>query len=81
MNSLLDITGHFLYLALRIILLPLFIMLDCFLGLWLVAKFSRKFFHKTYYSSKQKHVQHQLALKKRMVLLRTKFVGFNVNGH
>jgi hypothetical protein len=81
MNSLLDITGHFLYLALNIILLPVFVALDCFLGIWMAAKFTRKLCTKLYIKARQKNLHYQLAFKKRWVFLRTKFVGVHVNSH
>jgi hypothetical protein len=81
MNSLLDITGHFLYLALNIILLPVFVALDCFLGIWMAAKFTRKLSTKLYKKARQKNLHYQLVFKKRWVFLRTKFVGVHVNSH
>ena len=42
MNQLLDLTGRLLDIALRIILLPVLVALDCFLGAWMALKWIRK---------------------------------------
>lgn len=81
MNNLLDITGHFIYLALSIILLPVFVALDCFLGIWMAAKITRKLCAKLYIIARQKNLHYQLSFKKRWMFLRTKFIGVHVNSH
>jgi hypothetical protein len=81
MNNLLDITGHFLYLALNIILLPVFVALDCFLGLWIALKFCRKTIYKLRHSRNRQKQINDPAFKKSLVLLRAKFVGVHANGH
>lgn len=81
MNNLLDITGHFIYLALSIILLPVFVALDCILGIWMAAKFTKKLCAKLYVKTRQKNLHYQLAFKKRWMFLRTKFIGVHVNSH
>jgi hypothetical protein len=81
MNELLDITGHFLYIAWRLILLPVFVALDCFLGLWMAAKFISKMIKKHQAKIKRKQPSHHLGLRKSLVLLRAKFIGVHANGH
>jgi hypothetical protein len=71
MNNLLDIAGHFLYIALRIILLPLFVALDIFLGTWLAAKFLKKWSRAVYIKATKKQAFRQPAFKKGLVIFRT----------
>jgi hypothetical protein len=83
MNQLLDITGHFIYLALSIILFPLMIILDCFLGLWMFAKYSKKLVHRLSIRVRQKQKQevYPLDLRKALVYLRSKSMNVHVNGN
>jgi hypothetical protein len=83
MNDLLDITGHFLYITLRIILLPVFVALDCFLGLWIAIKIMNRFIAGLHFRSRQKGAYHTqtLAFKKGIMVLREKLVGATVNTH
>jgi hypothetical protein len=81
MNNVLDLTGHFLYIALRIVLLPVFVALDIFLGAWLTAKFIRKGAGILYIKAKKKHLVPQPAFKKGLIVLRAKLIGVPANGH
>ncbi|MGZ3837971.1 MAG: hypothetical protein ACXVMS_03025 [Flavisolibacter sp.] len=80
MNSLLDLTGHFLYIALRILLLPLFILLDIFLGVLLAIRFFNRQVGQWKSRPRQGQLPYQLGFKKRPAFLRTKF-SVQVNGH
>ena len=81
MNQLLDITGHFIYLALSVILFPLMIVLDCFLGLWMLAKFSRKMVRRISFRVHQKQEAYPMDLRKALVYLRSKSMNVHVNGN
>jgi hypothetical protein len=83
MNQLLDITGHFIYLALSVILFPLMIILDCFLGLWMFAKYSRKLIRRISFRAAQKQKQevYPMDLRKALVYLRSKSMNVHVNGN
>jgi hypothetical protein len=83
MNQLLDITGHFIYLAVSIILFPLMVVLDCFLGLWMFAKYSKKLVRRLSIRARQKQKQevYPLDLRKALVYLRSKSMNIHVNGN
>jgi hypothetical protein len=83
MNQLLDITGHFIYLAVSVILFPLMVVLDCFLGLWMFAKYSKKLFRRLSIRARQKQKQevYPLDLRKALVYLRSKSMNIHVNGN
>lgn len=81
MNNLLDLAGHFLYIALRVVLLPVFIALDVFLGAWLMAKFIKKWTLAAFMkASKRQPIQHA-TFKKSLFLLRPKAIGVTANTH
>jgi hypothetical protein len=76
MNDLLDITGHFLYIAFSIILLPVFLLTESFIGLLIAIKYVRKLKLKLHtHTSRRKQLLHPLQLKKRLVFARTKFIS------
>lgn len=83
MNQLLDITGHFIYLAVSVILFPLMVVLDCFLGLWMFAKYSKKLVRRLSIRARQKQKQevYPLDLRKALVYLRSKSMNIHVNGN
>jgi hypothetical protein len=83
MNQLLDITGHFIYLAVSIILFPLMVVLDCLLGLWMFAKYSKKLVRRLSIRARQKQKQevYPLDLRKALVYLRSKSMNIHVNGN
>lgn len=79
MNNLLDIAGHFLYLAVSIILLPVFIALDIFIGGWLTVKSIRKWV-RSIHLAKKKPVYHA-GFKKSLAFLKAKTISVTANGH
>jgi len=83
MNQLLDITGHFIYLAVSIILFPLMVVLDCLLGLWMFAKYLKKLVRRLSIRARQKQKQevYPLDLRKALVYLRSKSMNIHVNGN
>jgi hypothetical protein len=81
MNNLLDITGHFLYLAVSIILLPVFIALDIFIGAWLMARFIKRRGRILYIRAKKKQPVYHPAFKKSFLFLKAKSIGMPANGH
>ena len=81
MNNLLDIAGHFLYIAVSIILLPVFIALDIFLGAWLTARFIKNWSQNMYIRAKKKHPVYHAGFKKSLVFFKAKSIGVPANGH
>ena len=79
MNTLLDVTGHFLYLAVSIILLPVFVALDIFLGAILTVKFISRSVKKLHLKAKHREPLLQMGMKKSLLYLRAKAVRITVN--
>ena len=79
MNYILDIAGHFLNIALRIILLPVFMTLDIFLGAWATAKFIKRWSRALPVRIKRKQPAPHFVFKKSLVLLKAKSIGVPVN--
>jgi len=80
MNNLLDIAGHFLYITVSIILLPVFIALDIFIGAWLTVKFIKKWIHSIHMRARKKPVYHA-GFKKSLAFLKAKTISVTANGH
>lgn len=77
MNNLLDIAGGLLYIAFRIILLPVFVVLDCFLGLWITAKFINRMVKALSLRLRKKPSSPPLQLKRNLAFSRAKFSGIH----
>ena len=72
-NNLLDIAGSLLYIAFRIILLPVFVALDCFLGAWIALKFINRLIRNFPVRARKKRTTPSLQLKRTLVFPETKF--------
>jgi len=81
MNHLLDITGHFLYIILSIILLPVFVALDIVLGVWMASRLMKRLARKVYIRAKQKQPEHQFGFRKGLLSLKARFIGVHVNSN
>jgi len=81
MNQLLDITGYFLNIILRIVLFPLFVALDCLLASWVAMRSIKSFSKRILLRIKQRPAIYQPALKKSLDSLRTRFIGVHANSH
>lgn len=79
MNNLLDIAGHFLYIAWRIVLLPVFVALDIFLGAWLTARFIKQWGRTLSVRIKRKQASSPIVFKKGLVLLKAKSISVPAN--
>ena len=80
MNILLDVAGHFLYLLLSIVLLPVFITLDVVLGAWIAAKAINKLVRKLYTRYRRSKDPLQLVpSRKRLAEWRTKWAGVHLH--
>jgi hypothetical protein len=80
MNNLLDIAGHFLYIALSIILLPVFIALDIFLGAWITAKNVKRWSGIVSMKLKKKQPVYHPGFKKSLAFLKAKTISVTANG-
>jgi hypothetical protein len=72
MNQVLDVAGNFLYIALSVVLFPVFMLFDVVMGAWLLARWSRKYSKVLLLRFTHKHATYQLRVKKAMVLTRAK---------
>jgi hypothetical protein len=79
MNNILDVVSHFIYIALSIILLPVFVALDIVLGIWVASRFIKRTSRKITRRLRQKQPSYQLAFRKSMHSLRGKLAGLPVN--
>jgi len=78
MNNLLTITGHLLYLAFSIILFPVFLLTECFIGLLIAIKHVQKLKVRLHlHKAKQKSSLQSLQLKKRLVFAKAKFISIH----
>jgi hypothetical protein len=73
MNHLTDLAGLLLYIAFRIILLPVFIALDCFLGIWIAVKYINRLISTLMVRARQKRPSRSLQLKRDLVFTGAKF--------
>jgi hypothetical protein len=79
MNNILDVASHFIYIALSIILLPVFVTLDIVLGVWIASRFIKRTSRKMARRIRDKQPSYQLAFRKSVHSLRGKLAGVPVN--
>lgn len=80
MKQVLTFTGDLIYVALRIILLPLFIAVDCFIGLCLLAAFIRRWSFTAFVAKAKKRLPLE-PLSFRRGELRSRLVHAPVKSH
>jgi hypothetical protein len=73
MNHLTDLAGLLLYIAFRIILLPVFVALDCFLGTWMALKYISRLIRTLTIRARRKKPSQSLQLKRNLVFTGAKF--------
>lgn len=72
MNQVLDVAGSFLYMALSVVLFPVFMLFDVVMGAWLLARWSRKNGKVLLLRFSHKQAAYHIRVKKAMVLSRAK---------
>jgi hypothetical protein len=72
MNQFFDIAGSLLYMALSVVLLPVFILFDMVMGAWMLAKWTRKNGKTLMVRFSHHQAHYQLRFKKAVVLSRAK---------
>lgn len=72
MNQVLEIAGSFIYVALSIVLLPVFILFDMVLGAWLLAKWTHRQSKGWMLKLNNKQAGYQLGVKKALALTRAR---------
>jgi hypothetical protein len=72
MNQVLEIAGSFIYVALSIVLLPVFILFDMVLGTWLLVKWTRRHSKNIALRFQHKQAGYQLGVKKALALTRAR---------
>jgi hypothetical protein len=73
MNYVTDLAGLLLYIAFRIILLPVFVALDCFLATWMAMKYISRLIRTLKTRARRKKPSHSLHLKRNLVFTGAKF--------
>jgi hypothetical protein len=76
MNTLLDLFGGILYLSVSIILLPMLLVLDLFMGLWMAVNYLSHLKPRLRKKLADKH-PYQWQLKRTVTSLRTKLAGLH----
>lgn len=81
MTQVLNIAGGFIYLALRVVLLPVFILFDIVMGAWLFARWTQRYFHRLTHRIHHKREVYQQHSKKALVLFRAKWNNPTASSH
>ena len=75
MNQLLDLMGGLLYLALRLVLLPVFVVFNLFMATWFTVHAAQRLVVKLQIlKSKQRNRMFQPQPQRGLAMLRTKFI-------